>query len=388
MYFIVIFLIIIVYLILEKVLHERRIGLIPVRIHVNGVRGKSSVTRLIASALRKANIPTLAKVTGEIPTLIYPDGHEEAILRRGPVRIQEQVRFFKKAARMNVRAAVVECMALAPPLQMVSEIDMIKSTIGVITNVRPDHFEVMGRTLDDVAEALSFGIPKFGTLVTGDPRFFHFFQAKAKQMNTKTILAEDGACDVQKNDGKTALHAENLTIARKVWELLGIELAVNHDGLSDGAIRKNDSHIIRLETGGKIIYFVDAFRANDIESTRIIQEYLLSENNCPPPFVALLNNRSDRPLRMLSFSSFLSRATIYDYVMLIGDHQWKAKACIQRRKTKDTVITLKSRSPRELLDEICCILSYSKFTLVGMGNYKGMGSDLCRFAEDREKQCY
>jgi hypothetical protein len=36
---------------------------IPVRIHVNGIRGKSSVTRLIAAALREAGIRTVAKTT-------------------------------------------------------------------------------------------------------------------------------------------------------------------------------------------------------------------------------------------------------------------------------------------------------------------------------------
>ena len=34
------------------------------RIHVNGIRGKSSVTRLIAAALREGKVKTLGKTTG------------------------------------------------------------------------------------------------------------------------------------------------------------------------------------------------------------------------------------------------------------------------------------------------------------------------------------
>ena len=57
-------------------------------------------------------------------------------------------------------------MALEPHLQEVSERVMVRSTIGVITNVRPDHFEVMGRSLDRVAQALSGTIPAAAVLVT------------------------------------------------------------------------------------------------------------------------------------------------------------------------------------------------------------------------------
>src|SRR5512136_871056 len=98
---------------------RRRLKGIPIRIHVNGTRGKSSVVRLIAAALREAGIRTLAKTTGTLPTLIHPDGREEAIRRRGPSRIQEQIGFIKKAARMRVEAVVVECMALDPSLQFI-----------------------------------------------------------------------------------------------------------------------------------------------------------------------------------------------------------------------------------------------------------------------------
>ena len=48
----------------EIIIHRRRLGRIPTRIHVSGTRGKSSVTRLVAAALREAGVPTAAKTTG------------------------------------------------------------------------------------------------------------------------------------------------------------------------------------------------------------------------------------------------------------------------------------------------------------------------------------
>jgi len=44
--------------------HERRIRQLDVRVHVNGIRGKSTVTRLVAGVLREGSLVTVAKTTG------------------------------------------------------------------------------------------------------------------------------------------------------------------------------------------------------------------------------------------------------------------------------------------------------------------------------------
>ena len=206
MYFLLVLLIVISYLVVEKIFHDRRVKRIPIRIHVNGTRGKSSVVRLIAEVLRRAGITTLAKVTGTEPTLVYPDGHEERIKRRGPSRIQEQVWLIKRAARLSVEAIVVECMAIEPRLQFASEVNMLKSTIGVITNVRPDHFEVMGETLDDIADSLSESIPFHGALVTGDARYFPLFQKECKKRNTKAYLTEMTESTPDPGESSSTIH--------------------------------------------------------------------------------------------------------------------------------------------------------------------------------------
>ncbi|SVD58206.1 uncharacterized protein METZ01_LOCUS411060, partial [marine metagenome] len=48
----------------ESHYHRLSIAQIPIRIHVNGSRGKSSVTRLIAAGLRAGGLKALAKTTG------------------------------------------------------------------------------------------------------------------------------------------------------------------------------------------------------------------------------------------------------------------------------------------------------------------------------------
>ena len=70
--------------------HQRNVKAIPVRIHVNGTRGKSSVTRLIAAGLRAGGKRTVAKITGTLPRVVLPDGREAAIIRLMGANIIEQ----------------------------------------------------------------------------------------------------------------------------------------------------------------------------------------------------------------------------------------------------------------------------------------------------------
>ena len=100
-------------------------------------------------------------------------------LQRGQRR-HARVRSKRGGAQCGAEAIVVECMALAPELQHTSEERMIRATIGIITNVRPDHFEVMGETLDEIAAALARTIPTRGVLITADHRYRERFTSWAR----------------------------------------------------------------------------------------------------------------------------------------------------------------------------------------------------------------
>ena len=78
--------------VIEYYHHQRLLNTIPIRIHVNGTRGKSSVTRLIAAGLREAGIRTFAKTTGTAPRVIDAEGKDHIIHRLRSPSIGEQVR--------------------------------------------------------------------------------------------------------------------------------------------------------------------------------------------------------------------------------------------------------------------------------------------------------
>ena len=126
--------------------HQRNVKAIPIRIHVNGTRGKSSVTRLIAAGLRAGGIKNVAKITGTLPRVVLPDGREAAIIRLMGANIIEQKYIFRHAVSEKPQAIVIECMAVNPVFQWITERKFVRSTISVITNCRPDHLDLMGST--------------------------------------------------------------------------------------------------------------------------------------------------------------------------------------------------------------------------------------------------
>src|SRR5512133_1031031 len=79
--------------------HRRALARIGVRVLVNGIRGKSSITRLCAGALRGGGLSVVAKTTGTAARFITPDGEEEPVYRKfGLANIVEQIGIVRRAA--------------------------------------------------------------------------------------------------------------------------------------------------------------------------------------------------------------------------------------------------------------------------------------------------
>ena len=74
----------------ENYFHIKSLNNIPIRVHVNGTRGKSSVTRLIAAGLREGEIRTFAKTTGTSPRIINDKGDDIIDILRSIERNMER----------------------------------------------------------------------------------------------------------------------------------------------------------------------------------------------------------------------------------------------------------------------------------------------------------
>ena len=120
----------------ESYFHSLSLARLPIRIHVNGSRGKSSVTRLIASGLRAGGLNVIAKTTGTAPRIIDEDGKDRVIHRLRSASIGEQVRLLNSFSKKNPNAVVIECMAVNPQYQWVAEHKMIRSTMSMSIIIR------------------------------------------------------------------------------------------------------------------------------------------------------------------------------------------------------------------------------------------------------------
>lgn len=281
----------------ERARRDRARAAVSIRIHVNGTRGKSSVTRLIAGALREGGIRTIAKTTGTAPRLILPDGAERTVGRRAPASIREQLWLMREAHRMSAHALVVECMAIDPGLQSVSERDMIGSTIGVITNARQDHGEVMGGNVQDVARALGNTIPLDAVLVLGpDPGPWRDVLREEADRRRCTVLApriDDAVLDAL---SLLPWQRSNAAIALAVTRQLGIPDSTALRGMAAATPDPGTCTTRTVRIEGRAVDVIDASAANDPESLHNLVGRLTGRD------VVVFNHRADRPIRLRQFA--------------------------------------------------------------------------------------
>ena len=81
-------------------------------------------------------------------------------------------------------------MAVNPQYQWVSEQKIVKSTLGVMTNVRPDHLDEMGTTNEEIAYSLSNTIPYNSEIITAEYENFEPLNKVSKKRNSKIFQSD------------------------------------------------------------------------------------------------------------------------------------------------------------------------------------------------------
>ena len=362
--------------IIEFQYHMRSLAAIPLRIHVNGTRGKSSVTRLVAAGLREAGIRTFAKTTGTAPRVIDSEGKDRIIHRLRLPSIGEQVRLLSYFAGEKPDAVVMECMAVQPQYQWIAEHQMVQSQIGVITNVRPDHLEEMGPTEDDVAYSLCNTIPVGGTLITGEDQKPLILEEIAKKNESEFIQSNEAEVTQEELDKFTYMeHPANVAVALDVCKKVGVDRELALEGMHK--VQPDLGALIawNLDKNEKRIQFVNGMAANDPVSTLQIWKFVIDRYPAEGGTCIFFNSRDDRPVRTRQMIELTLDGIKPDHFIVRGD---KVNATLQRlhHHSPGTQIIILGLNDK-LENVVDRIMDLPHDTLVyAIGNQVGSGQDI------------
>lgn len=301
----VLILLIVILGILEKRKNDLNLKKLSVTVNVNGIRGKSTATRLITAILCEAGYRAVGKTTGTSARMIYFDTDEEQDVIRRPhgISISEQFGVIDKAVKYGADALVCECMAVRPEYQSIYQHRIINAKLVVITNVLEDHLDEMGPTTEQIAWAFAETIPYNGMVVVSNDDFTEFFKSVAKKRNTKVFVADDSLIDddyLSKFDYHLFPH--NCSIALAAAEALGIDRETALRAMLKAHPDPGALRFYNLNTDVGSFVVANAFAANEPTSSLdvwdVIKERYPKAAENP---IILMNCRADRVDRTKQF---------------------------------------------------------------------------------------
>lgn len=368
--------------IIEQRRHYANLESIPTRVLVNGIRGKSSITRLCAGALRGGGLTVVAKTTGTAARFIWPDASEEPVYRKfGIANVVEQIGIVRRAAAEEPHALVMECMAVMPALQEINQQKLVRSTIGVLCNVREDHLAEMGPTLEDVARSLSRSMPTGGVCVTAESVWWDVLQEEANKRSCRLVFADpESVADEEMDRFKYFTFKENVAISLAVAAEVGVS---RHDALAGMWEAPPDPGVLTVEeysVGDKRIRLANIFAANDPNSTVMNFQRLLDADAIRPPVFTLINCRPDRVERNGQMGAIVPEL-LTEKLFVIGHPSRSAITAVPAGWT-GKVIDLGGLD-RDADETFRMILSEvdQEASLVAIGNIHGQGEQLLHHLE-------
>ncbi len=372
--------------IVEYIRHQKRLNSIPVRIHINGTRGKSSVTRLVGAGLRAGGISTITKVTGTFPRLIIENGVETYIHRKSSANIIEQLSIVKYAALRKTQALVMECMALQPQYQWITENQMVRSNIGVMTNVRMDHVDVMGHTLLEIAHTMGKTIPKNEHFFTAENVIPEVLKEIADKKNSKShIVSSEIVSDDEMKGFSYIEHRENVALALSICEYLNVDRETALEGMYKAVPDSGALKCYNVEVFSKQILFYNAFAANDPDSTYMVWQKIRDEIGIQGTRIIILNTRQDRLDRARQLTEMICRrlANEIDYLIIIGQSSEVVENMTYNYGLeKNKLMNLGYTTPAVVFEKVLAITDKVS-SILAVGNMGGIGAITAEYFENR-----
>lgn len=357
-------------LIFEKSTVQRSVSNLQLRIHVNGTRGKSSVTEYIAAGIFMAQPEVMAKITGIIPTIIH-NGAEQNIKRAGVARVQEQFYTIRLAAKMKAKSLILECMSISPELQRL-ESRFFKPHIYVITNIKDDHREEMGKRLEDQANSICNAIPANCTVITNELRYLDKIKEIATANNSLVVSPQPLKPELLKRL-PFGIFPENISLALAVCDVAGINYELAEQGIIN-RILSSKSPLFSINYDSKEIKFLNAFAVNDVDSTGSFLKHWQKNLGNNGKISVILNTRADRPIRTDLFAGWISDiSSSLSNIIVTGDHVNRAKySMLKAGVDKGKIYIWQSKHLKRLKKNLFNMIDDGSL-VVGVGNIGGDG---------------
>ncbi|GGI06969.1 poly-gamma-glutamate synthase PgsB [Egicoccus halophilus] len=370
--------------VLERRRNRRSLDAVPVRISVNGSRGKSTITRLLLGALSAGGRRTVGKTTGTEPKILLGWSGEEVDLERRPEgpNISEQRLVNRRAADERADAMVVECMAVDPEYQLTFHRDLMEVNLLVICNALQDHLDVMGPTVDDVADVFAQSIPTDGTVVVVPDDYTELYRRVATERGSQLLVADPSAVTEEQLAGFDHLVLdEHVAVALAVTRSLGIDDEVALRGMHEAPVDRYAMRILPVGDPQEPAYFVNGFAVNDPTSTLAVWDHLQERALPSGELTVIVHCRSDRVSRTELFATDVLPKLPIDTLVITGE-QTRAilDAVAAGTIDVDDVVDLTDRPPTDAVDKLRDRLSGQ--IVYGIGNLHGGATELIAAIED------
>jgi poly-gamma-glutamate synthase PgsB/CapB len=243
-----------------------------------------------------------------------------------------------------------------------------------MTNVRLDHTDAMGNTLEQIASVFSQDIPEKAIVFIPENENFTIFSSAVDRKNGQLFRVASEMSHRLKAYNFSSIKnefSENIDLAYAVAKYLDIDDRVIAKGIDKA---KHDIGHLKIwkfyvENKKKNLYFVNGFAANDPQSTlNLIAKIKEDLSFSSQRIYGFFNSRSDRAERTLQWIQFLQSdaGNIFSQLFICGPH-----APIVRRKLK-IGLAMKHHSPEKIL-EIISEIADDQSVIFGFGNIAGMG---------------
>ena len=372
----------------ERLSVERRLRAVKLRVAVTGTRGKSSVTRLLAAALRESGLRVLAKTTGSAAMVLLPDGTEREIRRPGRPTILEQRSLLRLAVRHKAQALVSEMMSISPECLRVEAGKLLKPDLLLVTNVRLDHREEQGATKDEIARSLSAAFHSGCTVIVPNDEFAPGFERAAVRVGAKLVRLTEESERPGDKDLRAIAPTEfkdNIRLALAAAELCGIKREAALRGMAEARSDPGGLAIFRAKLGSPVAawFLASVFAANDPESSGLALAKLDDlGRDARGERRAILNLRDDRGDRTVQWLDALRGGFFdgFDRVYVVGSPAVVALKRRIRRLRKDgplpegRISILAERSPEKIMEIAAAEPGSDRGGLIiGLGNMGGLG---------------